>query len=103
MSGVPLPVGDVANGTVTVRVIRGSLANVVAGQDVELSVAGVARTGKTNDAGRAEFSGLPPGARVKASTDLDGERLESQEFAVPATGGVRLMLVGPLPAAERAR
>jgi len=34
---------------------------------------------------------------VKAATVLDGARLESQEFAVPATGGVRLMLVGPLP------
>jgi len=98
MSGVPLPVGDVANGTVTVRVIRGALANVVVGQDVELSVAGVVRTARTNDAGRAEFSSLPSGARVKAATVLDGARLESQEFAVPATGGVRLMLVGPLPA-----
>jgi len=38
MSGVPLPVNDVAPGTVTVRVIRGSLANIVPGQDVELQV-----------------------------------------------------------------
>ena len=97
MSGVPLPVNDVAPGTVTVRVIRGSLANVVPGQDVELQVGGASRTAKTNDAGRAEFNGLTPGTRVKATTVVDGERLESQQFDVPATGGIRLMLVGRRP------
>ncbi len=97
MSGVPLPVNDVAPGTVTVRVIRGSLANVVPGQDVELQVGGASRTVKTNDAGRAEFNGLAPGTRVKAMTVVDGERLESQEFDVPATGGIRLMLVAAGP------
>ena len=100
MSGVPLPVNDVAPGTVTVRVIRGSLANVVPGQDVELQVGGASRTVKTNDAGRAEFNGLAPGTRVKAMTVVDGERLESQEFDVPATGGIRLMLVAAAPAAS---
>jgi hypothetical protein len=98
MSGVPLPVSDVATGTVTVRVIRGSLANAVPGQEVQLSLGGSSRTGKTNDAGRAEFIGLPPGTRVKATTTVDGERLESQEFDVPASGGVRLMLVAAAPA-----
>jgi hypothetical protein len=97
MSGVPLPVSDVAPGTVTVRVIRGSLANVVPGQDVELMVGGASRKGKTNDAGRAEFNGLAPGTRVKAVTVVDGVRIESQEFDVPATGGVRLMLVAAAP------
>ena len=98
MSGVPLPVSDVATGTVTVRVIRGSLANVVPGQEVQLVVGGTSRTGKTNEAGRAEFIGLTPGTRVRATTTVDGERLESQEFAVPAAGGVRLMLVAAAPA-----
>jgi hypothetical protein len=98
MSGVPLPVSDVAIGTVTVRVIRGSLANVVPGQDVQLSVGGTSRTVKTNEAGRAEFIGLTPGVRVLATTTVDGERLESQEFDVPAAGGVRLMLVAAAPA-----
>ena len=98
MSGVPLPVGDMANGTVTVRVIRGSLANVVASQDVELVVGGVARVAKTNEAGRAEFGGLPAGASVVARVTLDGQPIQSQTFAVPAAGGIRLMLVGALPA-----
>lgn len=93
MSGVPLPVGDVSTGTVTVRVARESVTNAVTGQEVQLAVGGQFRTATTNEAGRAEFTGLTPGSRVKASTVVDGERLESQEFDVPATGGVRLMLV----------
>ena len=98
MSGVPLPVTDVPVGTVTVRVIRGSLANAVSDQDVELTVGGAVRTAKTNEAGRAEFSGLPIGTRVRAATVVDGERLQSQEFDVPAAGGIRLMLVAAAPA-----
>jgi hypothetical protein len=93
MSGVPLPVSDVATGTVTVRVIRGSLANPVTGQSVELLVGGAARTATTNEQGRAEFTQLVVGAAVKARTVVDGATLESQEFRVPASGGVRLMLV----------
>ena len=63
MSGVPLPVGDLATGTVTVRVVRGSMTDVIAGQSVELT-GGVSRSATTNDAGRAEFTGLAPGTRV---------------------------------------
>ena len=93
MSGVPLPVTDVAVGTVTVRVIRGSLANVIPGQSVELVVGGATRTATTNEQGRAEFTELVVGTNVKARTVVDGATLESQEFRVPASGGVRLMLV----------
>jgi hypothetical protein len=93
MSGVPLPVPDLAPGTITVRVVRGTMTNVVAGQEVELSGGPSVMKAKTNDAGRAEFSGLIPGTRVKASATVNGERLDSQEFAVPSTGGMRLALV----------
>jgi hypothetical protein len=93
MSGVPLPVSDVPTGTVTVRVIRGSFANPVSSQTVEIVGAGSPATATTNDIGRAEFSGLKPGTRVKAAATVAGERLESQEFTVPATGGIRLILV----------
>jgi len=96
MSGVPLPVTDVAVGTVTVRVIRGSLANVIAGQNVELLVGGEPRTAITNEQGRAEFTGLKVGTSVQARTVVDGARLQSQEFQVPASGGVRLMLVAAM-------
>jgi hypothetical protein len=93
MSGIPLPVADLSPGTVTVRVVRGTITNVVAGQAVELTGGSSPLSAKTNESGRAEFSGLQPGTRLKASTTVDGERIESQEFAVPATGGIRIALV----------
>lgn len=101
MSGRPLPVGDLAPGTVTVRVVRGSIANPIAGQAVALTGGAAPATAKTNDAGRAEFQGLRPGLRVKASTVVDGERLESEEFAVPPTGGIRVALVATDPDAVK--
>lgn len=101
MSGVPLPVPDMEIGTVTVRVIRGALSNILPGQTVELTGAGPATSAKTDAAGRATFSNLPPGSRVKAAVTVDGERVESQEFAVPATGGTRLMLVATDAALEQ--
>jgi hypothetical protein len=100
MSGVPLPTSDIPAGTVTVRVVRGTLSNLVVGQPVEL-VGDVSGSGKTNDAGRAEFTGLKPGARVKAVAVVDGERLESQTFTLPPQAGVRLLLVASDPGTAR--
>lgn len=93
VAGIPLPVSDVPAGTVTVRVIRGSLSNNIPDQLVELTVDNVPQQQKTAASGRAEFSGLPPGARVRAIAVVDGERLESQEFPVPPQGGIRVLLV----------
>jgi hypothetical protein len=93
MSGIPRPVSDLPNGTVSVRLIRGSFSNNITDFPVELFVAGHPRSAKTDDAGRAEFSGLPAGATLKAVAVVDGERLESQEFPAPSEGGIRLMLV----------
>ena len=87
ISGVPLPVADVPVGTVTVRVIRGQLTNAVPGQTVELMAAGATKTAKTDDAGRVQFAGLAPGTRIKAAVVVDGERIESREFEVPAQTG----------------
>jgi hypothetical protein len=53
----------------------------------------VVGTIKTDENGRAEFSGVAPGTTVRAVTTVDGERLESQDFPWPADGGIRLMLV----------
>jgi hypothetical protein len=100
MSGVPLPVGDLATGTVTVRVVRGTMTNVITGQRVEI-IGPSPMSAKTNDAGRAEFTGLQPGTRVRAATTVDGEYLESQEFAIPSNGGVRIALVATDPAAQK--
>lgn len=97
MSGVPLPAGDMAVGTVTVRVVRGSMANPLAGESVELSGGPSPVTMKTNETGRAEFAGLTPGTRVKAVATVNGERLESQEIEVPSAGGVRVALVATDP------
>ena len=101
MSGMPLPAGDVAVGTVVVRVVRGSMANPLAGESVELTGAGAPRTGTTNETGRAEFTGIEAGARVKAVAVVAGERMESQEFAVPASGGIRVALVATDPEMEK--
>jgi hypothetical protein len=92
MSGIPLPVADLPAGTVTVRVVRGTITDVVAGQVVDLTGGAAPLSAKTNESGRAEFSGLQPGTRVKASTTVDGERIESQEFTIPTSGGIRIAL-----------
>jgi hypothetical protein len=93
MSGIPRPVNDLPDGAISVRLIRGDLSNNIANHPVELRAGGKTQTQKTDDSGRAQFSGLTPGTPVKASAVVDGERLESQEFPVPVSGGVRLMLV----------
>ncbi len=94
MSGRPLPVSDLAVGTVSVRLIRGQLTNPLPGETVELSGQGMTpKTAKSDESGRAQFSGLTPGTRVKASTTINGETIQSQEFDVPSAGGIRLMLV----------
>ncbi len=102
MSGMPLPVPDIPVGTVTARVVRGALTNPLAGQSVELTVAGGApKTATTDDAGRASFIGLAPGTRGKVVVVVDGERVESQDFDVPAAGGIRVMLVATDAAIEQ--
>jgi hypothetical protein len=74
-------------------VIRGVLTNPVAGATVELTGPTPARSEKTDAAGRATFSGLAPGTRVKAVVVVNGERIESGEFDVSSAGGTRVMLV----------
>jgi hypothetical protein len=101
IAGMPLPVGDVPAGTVVVRVIRETLSNNIPDQLVELSGAGPTRTVKTDAGGRAQFDNLPPGSQVIASTTVGGERLQSQQFAVPSAGGIRLLLVATDPNAEK--
>jgi hypothetical protein len=101
MAGRPLPVADLPVGTVTVRVVRGSMANVIPDQPVELSGPPSVLTAKTNEQGRAEFPGLRPGTTVRAVTTVNGERLESEAFTVPASGGIRVALVATDAAIER--
>jgi len=93
MSGIPRPVNDLPNGSISVRLIRGELSNNITGHPVEMHAGSKVQTVRTDDAGRAQFDGLTPGTSVKATAEVDGEHLESQEFPVPAQGGIRLMLV----------
>jgi hypothetical protein len=94
MSGIPRPVTDLPEQHVSVRLIRGQLSNNIPDFPVEMQSGGkVVGTVKTDENGRAEFSGIAPGTNVKAVAVVDGERLESQEFPWPAQGGIRLMLV----------
>jgi hypothetical protein len=93
MSGIPRPVDDLPSGSISVRLIRGSLSNNIAGHPVELQVGTKVQTVKTDENGRAQFDNVPSGATVRATADVDGEHLESQEFPAPGQGGIRLMLV----------
>ena len=93
MAGIPRPVTDLPDASISVRLIRGQLSNNIASHPVELHFAnGRVIKVNTDDAGRAQFDKVPPGV-VKASSDVDGEHLESQEFEAPKQGGIRLMLV----------
>jgi hypothetical protein len=74
-------------------VVRGSLANNLPDQMVDLQAGGRLLQARTDETGRAQFSGIVPGTTVKAIAAVDEERLESQEFVAPAAGGIRLLLV----------
>ena len=101
--GKAIPAPELANGTVTVRVVREAIGNNVTGQEVRLTVAGSVRTAKTDEQGRAEFSTLTSGAEGRAEATVNGEQLVSDPFMVPATGGLRVILVAGLKeAAARA-
>jgi hypothetical protein len=93
MAGIPRPVDDLPNGSVSVRVIRGGFTNNVPNQIVELHVGSDVLKMKTDAQGRAQFDKLAPGQTVKAVADVDGEHLESQQFPSPAQGGIRLVLL----------
>jgi len=97
MSGIPRPVDDLPAGAISVRVIRGQLSNNIVGHPVELHVGSKLIIVKTDESGRAQFGDLTPGTTVKATADVDGEHLESQEFPAPSKGGIRLMLVATDP------
>jgi hypothetical protein len=94
MAGIPRPVTDLPDGSISVRLIRGQLSNNIASHLVELHFAnGRVLKVNTDDAGRAQFDKVPAGESVKATADVDGEHLESQDFQAPSQGGIRLMLV----------
>ena len=92
ISGVPLPAPELPAGTVSVRVIRGSFSNNLPNQQVEISVDGRKESLRTGEDGRVQITDVKAGARVQAVVTIGSERLETQSFAMPATG-VKLVLV----------
>jgi hypothetical protein len=99
MSGQPLPSGDVPVGTVSVRVIRQTMSNNVAGVEVQLEAPPQTLKATTDANGRAVFPGVAQGRTWKAVAIIDGERLESQPFTIPSAGGLRMLLVAGLKTA----
>jgi len=101
INGRGFPVPELKDGTVTVRVVREAIGNDAPGQQVRVTVGGTTKTATTDQEGRAEFTGLPAG-EARAEALVDGETLQSQPFAVPTSGGLRIILVAGLAkAAER--
>ena len=102
MSGRPLPVADLPVGTVSVRVARKMPVNAAAGIEVRARVTPASggepqeQTATTGEDGRTAFENLPAGASFQATAVVDGETLQTQEFAIPASGGVRTMLIAGL-------
>jgi hypothetical protein len=98
MSGRSLPAPEAPVGTTSVRVMRQTIGNNVVGQEVMLVDASGTTVGTraTDDAGRATFDGLRPGATYRAVAVVSGERLESLPFTQPASGGLRVVLVAGL-------
>src|SRR5262245_5629808 len=102
INGRAIPAADLANGTVTVRVVREAIGNNMPGQQVKVTVGRTTQTATTDEQGRAEFKSLPRGADAIAEVSVEGETLRSQPFAVPTSGGLRVILVaGIAKAAER--
>src|SRR5438445_11674175 len=64
MSGIPRPVTDLPDGSISVRVIRGELSNNIKDQPVELRVGGKALKAKTDENGRAQFDKVAAGETV---------------------------------------
>ena len=93
MSGIPRPSETVPNGAVSVRLVRGQMTNLVVDFPVTFTIDGKPQTVKTDATGHAVANGLAAGASVQASATVDGEKLDSQVFQMPAQGGVVLMLV----------
>lgn len=93
-AGMPLNDGGLAPGMLTVRVVEGAFTRNFAGQLVEVEVAGgKIESARTGPDGRAQFAHIPIGARLRAWSSVDGERLESDSFEMPAESGVRVLLV----------
>jgi hypothetical protein len=101
--GRAIPAPELATGTVTVRVVREAIGNNVPNQTVRVTTGSASREDATDDQGRAEFPNLVPGVEGRAEVTVDGEKLVSEPFRVPTSGGLRVILVAGLKQAAARR
>lgn len=103
MHGKALPASELPTGTVTVRVVKEAVGNNLPGESVRVTVGAIERTATTDEQGRAEFAGLPVGVPGRAQVTVAGEVLTSDQFALPETGGLRVILVAGIAEATARR
>src|SRR5690349_9470453 len=96
INGKAIPAPELSAGTVTVRVVRESIGNNISGQLVTVTSGATKREAKTDDQGRANFDNLEAGVEARAEAVVNGERLLSDPFTPPASGGLRVILVSGL-------
>jgi hypothetical protein len=101
MSGIPRPSETAPAGSVSVRLVRGQISNLLVDMPVVFDVDGRRQTVKTDATGHAVVSGLSAGATVQVSATVDGERLDSQPFQASAQSGMVLMLVASEKSAQQ--
>ena len=102
ISGRPLPDRGMPPGMVTVRVAKKTPATPAAGVEITALIENPGgdlkkRTAKTDAEGRATFESVPAGHRFHAEVVVDGEKLATDTFPMPDTGGIRTMLIAGLP------
>ena len=96
INGKAIPAPELPAGTVTVRVVREAIGNNIAGQVVVVTSGATKREAKTDEQGRANFDNLQPGVEAHAEAVVNGERLISDPFSPPTSGGLRVILVAGL-------
>jgi hypothetical protein len=101
VNGRPLPDRGMAVGTVSVRVVRKMPSNPVANVEATALVKNAGgdmrkRTARTDAEGRALFEGMSAGDEFRVEVTVDGEKVASQLFTIPAEGGLRTMLIAGL-------
>jgi hypothetical protein len=90
--GKPLVMNDLPNGTVQVKVIKGSVAKPVADTDVHISVGGVDHTLRTNDEGHATLPDVIAGQSITVKIAGEKGDISSETFPMPDSGAVHVML-----------
>jgi hypothetical protein len=103
IAGMAIPAPELPNGTVSVRLVREQLGNNIVGHEVTVKAGAVTKTVTTDEAGRATFTGLPAGGQATAETNVDGEQVVSKPFAVPESGGIRVILISGIQGALERR